>query len=164
MPATALLKPLASSIVSEKSCNFRYNAMTLQILIIDDNSIDRMALSRSFKASNMDVALSEAVDGSSAYKCLLQQSFDCIFLDYRLPDTDGLSFFKLLTQEKVDIAAPVIMLTGEGNESLALEAIQSGIDGYLPKDTLTPESLKLTTESAIKKLAKRRESDETDLK
>jgi PleD family two-component response regulator len=127
----------------------------LQILIIDDNSIDRMALSRHFKATDLDISFCEASDGSSAFKYLVKETFDCIFLDYRLPDTDGLAFLRFLAQEKVEISAPIIMFTGEDDVSVAVEAMKCGIEDYLVKKDITPESLKQATLEAINKAALR---------
>ncbi len=63
---------------------------TLNILIIDDDEVDRMAVSRALKAAKVRMKLSEASDYSEAVQILENNDFDCIFVDYLLPGKDGL--------------------------------------------------------------------------
>ena len=131
--------------------------MTLNILLIDDDVVDRQFLSRSFKHSSLDVSIYEAVDGASAIKLLADVSFDCIFLDYRLPDTDGLVLYSLIVEQDLHPSAPFVMLTGEGSEAIAVEAMKNGVHDYLVKGHITPAVLEHTTRSAIEMFANRRE-------
>jgi signal transduction histidine kinase len=70
-------------------------------------------------------------------------------LDYHLPDLSGLEFLAALAGENGRLSLPVIMMTGEGNESLVAEAMKAGAADYLPKHVLSTKSLKRAIESAI---------------
>ncbi|MCY7393863.1 MAG: response regulator, partial [Leptolyngbyaceae cyanobacterium CAN_BIN12] len=74
---------------------------TLKILVVDDDDVDRMAVCRALKTAGVEIAISEAVDCRSAIAELKNTAFDCIFLDYRLPDRDGLSLIKDLRQNEI---------------------------------------------------------------
>jgi CheY-like chemotaxis protein len=78
-----------------------------------------------------------------------QSHFDLIFLDYRLPDLDGLEFVTRLQQEIGRSTPPIIMLTGQGNEAIASQAIKAGVFDYLVKGKLTSEELCLAVRRAI---------------
>jgi DNA-binding response OmpR family regulator len=67
-----------------------------------------------------------------------------VLLDYLLPDADGLEFLEQLADRNDRDAPPVVMLTGQGSESIAVRAIKLGAQDYLVKRDLTPELLQLT--------------------
>jgi len=72
-----------------------------------------------------------ASTGQEALKILRRKSFDLIFLDYRLPDYDGLAILDKLHEER--ITSPVVMLTGQGSEEVASAAFKKGVIDYLSK-------------------------------
>jgi tRNA A-37 threonylcarbamoyl transferase component Bud32/DNA-binding response OmpR family regulator len=87
--------------------------------------------------------------------------YDLLLLDYELGLTgqNGLDWLAQLVKD--DHLPPVIMLTGYASDKLAKKALDSGIDGFLDKNTLTPETFSNTVNSiftAIKQ-GNRRPSD-----
>lgn len=123
----------------------------INCLLIEDNSFDRKALRRAAAGCELKLQFHEASNIRSAEKILKVRSFDCIILDFLLPDEDGLSFAKrfLATAER---QSPVIMLTGNGNEQVMREAFQLGILDYLNKANLSPEILERGVINAIAKV------------
>lgn len=121
---------------------------TLKILVIDDDAVDRMAVHRALQKADLAVDLSEATDGSTALSILKTTNFDCIFIDYLLPDQDGLTLVKQL--QKLDVNAPLIVLTGQGDEQIAVEVMKAGAADYLSKTRLAPATLARTVHSAIR--------------
>jgi two-component system, sensor histidine kinase and response regulator len=123
----------------------------LRVLIIDDDEVDRMAVRRALKATGSIVDFTEAVDAKSAIALLastVKESFDCIFLDYRLPDQDGLAVLKTIRQ--MEIKFPLIFLTGQGDEQIAVEVMKAGATDYLPKSSLSSDRLSQTLQNAIR--------------
>ncbi|MEX0269566.1 ATP-binding protein [Leptolyngbyaceae cyanobacterium UHCC 1019] len=120
----------------------------LKILVVDDDDVDRMAVRRALKTAGVEMALTEAVDCRSAIAALKNTAFDCIFLDYRLPDRDGLSLVKDLRQD--NLRTPIVMLTGQGDEQLAVDLMKAGAADYLPKSKVSPDRLSRILRSAVR--------------
>jgi DNA-binding response OmpR family regulator len=62
----------------------------IKILVVEDDEVDRMAVRRALKTAGLSVEMIAAIDCKSAISTLNEQSFECVLLDYRLPDGDGL--------------------------------------------------------------------------
>ncbi len=120
---------------------------TLNILIVDDD-VDRMAVKRSLKAAGVKMHLSETENCAGAIAALLQQQFDCVFLDYRLPDGDGLSLVQQVLN--LGIKVPLVVLTGQGDEQIAVQVIKAGAYDYLSKSKLSSENLSQILRNAIR--------------
>lgn len=121
---------------------------TLKILVIDDDTVDRMAVRRALCKTDLEIDLSEAEDGETALSILKTHQFDCIFVDYLLPDRDGLVLAKQLQQLQVD--APFVVLTGQGDEQIAVDVMKAGAADYLAKHRISPATLARTIRSAIR--------------
>ena len=116
------------------------NQRPVKILIIDDSAEDREVYRRYLnKQARFDY---EIIEAESAEEGLeeLEISPDLILLDYLLPDGNGLEFLVELQSLKIKLPA-IIMLTGAGNEAVAVEAMKNGVKDYLVKGKLTPNSL-----------------------
>ncbi len=121
---------------------------TLKILVVDDDEVDRMVVRRSLKAAGEAIELSEAESCATALAALRQKTFDCIFLDYRLPDADGLALIKQL--RSVGFKMPVVVLTGQGDEQIAVEMMKAGASDYISKAKLSTESLSRSLRNVIR--------------
>ena len=112
---------------------------TLHILIIDDDDVDRMSVRRALKSVGLDIQAEDAADGDTGLRLLREQSFDCAFLDYLLPGSDGMQVLK--AARNAGVTTPIVVLTGHGDERLAVELMQAGATDYLPKGKISPEGL-----------------------
>ncbi|WP_019503491.1 ATP-binding protein [Pleurocapsa sp. PCC 7319] len=111
------------------------------ILIVDDSAEDREVYRRYLsKEVRSKYKIIEAESGEDGLDQLAIKQPDLILLDYLLPDFDGLEFVEELKTQASQIP-PIIMLTGQGNEAVAVEAMKSGVKDYLVKGRLTPEVL-----------------------
>ncbi len=111
----------------------------LKILVIDDSKTSRKLLRTYACATDFKVEMAEADDGRTGLRLLAEDHYDCVFLDYILPDLDGLQVLRQIKLGGMDI--PVIVLTGQGSEPLAVEMMKAGADDYVPKCDLTPDVL-----------------------
>ena len=120
----------------------------LRVLIVDDDDVDRMAVQRALKKAGFNLHLTEACDAETASALSRDKDFDLAFLDYFLPDLDGLSLLRQLRNEGMTV--PIIMLTGQGNESTVVELMKAGAADYLNKSEITAECLKRRIRSALR--------------
>ena len=135
--------------------------MPMRILLVDDDEVDRKSIKRALASSYLPIELHEAYDAKSAKLLCEEFSFDCLLLDYRLPDIDGLTLaHELLNNNDESTRAAIVMLTGEGNEAIAVEAMKAGVQDYLPKDSTDSGSLERAIGNAVEKASLRNKIDE----
>jgi DNA-binding NtrC family response regulator len=72
--------------------------------------------------------------GKAAVEALACSQFDVVILDYRMPEMSGLIVLQWMHEQKFE--TPVIMLTGAGSETIAVEALKLGAYDYILKDNL----------------------------
>jgi DNA-binding response OmpR family regulator len=134
------------------------------ILIIEDEEIDRIALRRYLTSEKPDVDIMESYNCADGFSAMTKNDFDCILLDYQLPDGDGIEFLQKLMLSDVK-CPPVLFLTGQGDELLAVEALKSGAADYIPKDILSASRLNQSIDNAtrIHQLENRAKDAETKL-
>jgi signal transduction histidine kinase len=120
-----------------------------RLLIVDDDAIDRRLYCKSLAKPGPDTChIQQAVDGAAGLAALRADQFDCVLLDFNLPDMTGLKF---LTAAAVDGELPcaVVLVTGQGNEAIAVEAMKRGVQDYLVKDQVNESSLWRTLTQAV---------------
>lgn len=120
----------------------------LRLLIVDDSAVDAL---RYRLLLGPDYALDVARTGAEGLERLQRESPDCVLLDYQLPDFDGLEFLRRLAAEHPQPMPAVVMLTGEGSEGIAVEAMKRGASDYLAKDPLSKEALTRSVIAAVDK-------------
>tara|TARA_B100001179_G_C18601140_1_gene410362 strand:- start:379 stop:2073 length:1695 start_codon:yes stop_codon:yes gene_type:complete len=120
-----------------------------RILVIDDDEVDRISIRRALKQAYKNPYIIEADNGEEGIKQITTEEFDCVFLDYLLPDMDGVSLLKKVFDKNLDTAPlPIIMLTGQGKTSVVAEAIRFGAQDYLIKELLSPDTLAIAVTKA----------------
>jgi signal transduction histidine kinase/DNA-binding response OmpR family regulator len=109
------------------------NDKSLNILLIEDNKGDtRLIQTILAKADNFRFSLDLAENLKKALKLFNEKDFDVVLLDLALPDSRGL---KTLYKVKDQISnAPIVILTGNDDEEIALSAVRNGAQDYLVKE------------------------------
>ena len=124
----------------------------ISVLIIDDSAEDRKVFSRYLqKCSSHTFLILETDSGAEGWELCQTEVPDCILLDYQIPDVDGLEFISSLNNGNQKQNIPVLMLTGQGDETVASEALKNGAADYLVKGKLTAEGLIRAVTRAIEK-------------
>lgn len=120
------------------------------ILIVDDSPEDRELYRRYLlRDQSFSYTILEAGLGRQGLDLWQQQQADAVLLDYRLPDLDGLEFLTQLQAAKHQSCVPVVMVTGQGNEAVAVQAMKAGAQDYLVKEEITPARLHLALNGVI---------------
>ena len=140
------------------------------ILLVDDDEVDRLTVRRALKKAVFPGCLTEARNGEEALSIIQNKQsnlvnfsatnnssqvvnpnlniFDLILLDYRLPDIDGLHLIAEIKALKLDL--PLIVLTGQGDEEIAVEIMKAGAADYLAKSKIEPNNLVKAIKNAIR--------------
>ncbi|BAY15606.1 response regulator receiver sensor signal transduction histidine kinase [Anabaenopsis circularis NIES-21] len=121
---------------------------TLRILVVDDDEVDRMAVRRALMQAGVKMELSEAGNGHEALLALTNTTFNCVFLDYRLPDQDGLTLIHRIHASEIKV--PLVVLTAQGDEQIAVELMKAGATDYLSKSRVSSETLAQVLRNAMR--------------
>jgi len=122
--------------------------MAYRILIVDDSKDDLFFFKKELLATGLKVDLLSIEDSNLGLEAIRQEKFDCIFMDYNMPGTDGLEILKKIRQ--ANDHTPVVMLTGQKDEKKIVELMREGATDYLSKESLSPEALRISIENARK--------------
>ncbi len=118
---------------------------------LDDQDLYRRALTKGAEGAYDIVAAQSGEDGIAR---MAERRPDCVLLDYSLPGRNGVEVLKRMRAQ--DQFIPVVMLTGQGNEAVAVAAMQEGAQNYIVKSTITPESIQRVVRVAIEYCAMQR--------
>jgi len=102
-----------------------------KILIIEDEEPIRRVLKKILSEENGDFKLFEAEDGKQGINLILEEDYDLILCDIKMPKMDGLEVLE--TSRNKGVTTPFIMLTGHGNVETAVHAMKNGAYDFIPK-------------------------------
>ncbi|MDF9408127.1 PAS domain S-box protein [Pelotomaculum isophthalicicum JI] len=119
----------------------------LKILLVDDSKVFWMYLRKAFEESDVKAEITGALNMTSGISLIKNKPFDCIILDYMLPDGNG--FLILQEMRASGIKTPVIVLTGHGDEQVAVTMMKAGANDYIPKSQISPGRLSQSIRSVI---------------
>lgn len=103
---------------------------TARILVVDDESLPRLLLSTSLKASGFEVV--EAEGGAAALKQLRAGTVDVVLLDLVMPEMDGFQVLKQMKAEKALAGIPVVVSASDDMNSV-VRCIEMGAIDHLSK-------------------------------
>ena len=100
------------------------------ILLVEDNPDDRARIQRMLRGHRREFHVVGSPTGEAALKRLADgERFDCVLLDYRLPDMLGTDFLHRLRDGSQSVA--VCMITGQEEDDAATAALELGAEDYL---------------------------------
>ncbi len=120
----------------------------LLVLVIDDNEDDREVCMRALrKNKDTEYDFVELSSSQHVVETIKEHEFHCILLDYSLPGADGITVLQTIKQHNPFL--PVIIMTGQGSEEIAVSSIKNGADNYMVKSQLSPENAKSVVSRAV---------------
>ena len=123
--------------------------MGYNILIIDDSSVIRKVLIKTFGMTTIDVSnFFQAENGKVGLDVIRDNWVDIIFLDINMPVMNGMEFMTNLRADSVHSDIPVVIISTEGSKERKDELVQQGIRAYLRKP-VSPEDLVETIDTIL---------------
>ncbi len=132
-----------------------FRSPNARILVVDDVPLNLKLIEALLKQTLVNVDKAEG--GESAIEMCMQNKYDVILLDHRMPDPDGIAVFKVISERGLNKDTPVIMLTANALSGAQEEYLDMGFAGYLSKPVhgkdleeilikhLDPEKITLTS-------------------
>jgi two-component system sensor histidine kinase/response regulator len=122
---------------------------SIRILLIEDNPADSRLIREALSDSRPQHFIEHRPDLAAGLRRLVERGIDCVLLDLTLPDSRGLDTFRAVHAAAPQVAT--IILSACENDELALSAVQSGAQDYLPKGELTPGLLARSIRYALER-------------
>lgn len=103
----------------------------LKILVVEDHDINRRVLSHLLH--KMGYQADEAVDGQEAVAAAMNEVYDLIFMDLRMPNMGGIEATRWIREHYNKQHLCIVALTGEATEESRERCLAAGMDDFLPK-------------------------------
>jgi phosphoserine phosphatase RsbU/P len=119
------------------------------ILLIEDNLGDADLVKLRLVESKSDVLVNCVPRLSDALACLDVETPALVLLDLNLPDSHGAETFRRIMQKAPNV--PVVILSGQDDEALAVKAVHHGVQDYLVKSDITSKQLERAIRYAVER-------------
>ena len=108
-----------------------------KVLVVDDSAVDRKLVGGLLdNMPGMEIAY--AIHGADALAKMEQVLPDIVVTDLLMPEVDGLQLVTIVRQTYPHV--PVILMTSQGTEEIAVQSLQRGAASYVPKRVLSQRS------------------------
>src|SRR3954467_1666029 len=114
-----------------------------RVLVVEDQEIERRALSQILKSEGLTVFGAESADKALGY---VDENIDVVLSDLHMGDVSGIDLLQLWKKRRPE--TQFILLTGHSSLNSAIEAIKSGAYDYLTKP-VNPDELTLLVKRAV---------------
>lgn len=102
-----------------------------KILIIEDEASIRRVLTKILSEENDTYQVEEAEDGSVGYEKIVQNDYDLVLCDIKMPKMDGVELLQAVKKIKPEI--PIVMISGHGDMETAIQTMRLGAFDYISK-------------------------------
>ena len=119
------------------------------ILLIEDNQGDADLVRLRLVEGMSDVQVNCVPRLADALTCLETETPTLVLLDLNLPDSRGAETFRRIMQKAPNV--PVVILSGQDDESLAIKAVHQGVQDYLVKSDVTSKQLERALRYAVER-------------
>ncbi|TWX69820.1 EAL domain-containing protein [Colwellia demingiae] len=109
---------------------------TINVLIVDDDSVDREMIRRLLSKSTHQYSIMEAGTVDDALILYDQHHFDVILLDYRMPQRDGIEMILEIRTHLRNYGSAIVMLSSATDEELAIACLKAGAQDFISKSEI----------------------------
>ena len=128
-------------------------AANSRALILDDSEVDRTRLRRICRQAELDLEFKQCGSIPEFAAMLDGPAFDIVFLDYRLVQGDGLIALDMLRRHPIQKSAAAIMIAGEAQIQVAVDALKNGCNDFIVKENLGPNLIYRAVRNAMENRA-----------
>src|SRR5271166_5791366 len=119
------------------------------VLLVEDNPGDADLVRLRLVEGKSDVQVNCVPRLSDALACLDAETPSLVLLDLNLPDSHGADTFRRIMQKAPNV--PVVILSGQDDEVLAMKAVHQGVQDYLVKGDITSKHLERALRYAVER-------------
>jgi DNA-binding response OmpR family regulator len=123
-------------------------ATTKRVLVADDEESYRQAAAMRLRATR-EYEVDEVSSGEDAIEALKRKQYSLIILDHQMGEVSGLNVMQWMFEQKMQV--PVIILTGAGTETVAVEAMKLGAYEYIRKEDFELSRLPLIVSATLER-------------
>ncbi len=131
----------------------------IRLLFVEDEDSFRKSVSLELRSKAL-FDIDECESGEEALESLKNQRYDVILLDHKMGALSGLNVLQWINEQKID--TPVVMLTGAGSETIAVEAMKLGAYDYVRKEDTDYRHLQIVIQGVHERYLFRKEKDYRD--
>ncbi|WP_077286653.1 GGDEF domain-containing response regulator [Cognaticolwellia aestuarii] len=113
----------------------------MNILIVDDDIVDREHIKRTLHKTSTNWLFTETESVDEGLIAFAKNDFDVILLDYRMPKRDGIELLLELRNSSLEKSVAIVMLSNSEQPELALECIKAGAQDFLLKSEVNSSRL-----------------------
>jgi len=135
------------------------DAAPARVLLIEDNPGDADLVRLRLVESDSEVQVNCVPRLSNALACLDAETPTLVLLDLNLPDSHGAETFRKIMEKAPNV--PVVILSGQDDQVLAMKALHHGVQDYLVKGDITGKQLERALRYAVERKTLLRELDAT---
>lgn len=121
----------------------------IRVLHIDDLAADRELVNDALEREHGGFEVVQAASREELESRLTEGEYDVVLSDFNILDFEGLDVIDLMRERAPDV--PVIIVTGTGSETIAVEAMKRGAADYVIKTLIHIQRLPLTIQAALDK-------------
>jgi phosphoserine phosphatase RsbU/P len=129
------------------------------VLLIEDNPGDADLVRLRLVESESEVYVNCVPRLADALACLDVETPTLVLLDLNLPDCHGAETFRRIMQKAPNV--PVVILSGQDDQALAMKAVHQGVQDYLVKGDITSKQLERALRYAVERQSLLRALDAT---
>ncbi|MGD9647424.1 MAG: ATP-binding protein [Pirellulales bacterium] len=121
----------------------------MRVLLIEDNAGDARLVAEALGDCPVKLSLHWSRDLASGLAQLSESPVEIVLLDLFLPDSEGLATFRAV--QAAAPRPPIVILSGCGDDELALSAVQEGAQDFVPKRDLNGSLLSRVVQYAVER-------------